>query len=69
MNYQYLEIEEKVGPYVQIGTRIRRTRDIDFEELGSRGRCFVVGNGTCYVYEKGSFFEYRSESHLRQHNK
>lgn len=69
MNYQCLEIEEKIGPYVQIGARIRRTRDIDFEELESQGGCFVIGNGTCYVFENGCFAEYGSESYLSQHNK
>lgn len=69
MNDQYLEIEEKIGPYVQVGARIRRTRDVDFEELESRGVCFVVGNDTFYIFKNGCFVEYSSEYCLRQPNK
>lgn len=67
MNYHCLEIEEKIGQYIQVGTRIRRTRDVVSQEIENQGVCLVVGNGICYIFENGCFIEYCSESN--QHNK
>jgi hypothetical protein len=69
MNYDCLAIEEKIGQYIQVGTRIRRTRDFVLQEIGSQGVCLVVGNGICYVFENGIFVEYSSESNQHQNNK
>lgn len=61
MNDNYEAIEEKLGKYLQVGTRIRRTSDINFHELERQGPCFVIGNGTCYIFKRGCFFEHELE--------
>ncbi|NIP51524.1 MAG: hypothetical protein GWO26_05965 [Phycisphaerae bacterium] len=58
MNDNYKTIEEKLGQYIQVGTRIIRTRDVNFYELEQQGPCFVIGNGSCFILKGGCFVEY-----------
>ncbi len=58
MNDNFKSIEEKFGQYIQVGTRLIRTRDVNFQELEQQGPCFVIGNGCCYIFKGGCFVEY-----------